>query len=120
MNVCGTPGEHTHDFGNTSWSPNFMASIASNHNAMFHFYETFGNGVPTTMEREVGERRRKKDWYRPVPPYEKVIWSLRNSLNYQITGTLLAGHIVASQKEFFLKNFWKPGPDSPRHSGVSA
>jgi hypothetical protein len=112
MNAFGMPGAHTHDFGNTSWSPNFMASIASNHNAMFHFYETFGNGIPVTMEREVGESRREKAWYRPVPPYEKVLWSLRNNLNYQITGTLLAKHIVASQKEFFLKNFWKRGLES--------
>lgn len=68
MNAFGMPGAHTNDFGNTSWSPNFMASIASNYNATFHFYETFGNGIPVTMEREVGERRREKTWYRPVPP----------------------------------------------------
>jgi len=112
MNAFGMPGVHTHDFGNTSWSPNFMASVASNHNSTFHFYETFGNGVPTTMEREVDERRRKKAWFRPIPPYEKVMWSLRNNLNYQITGNLMAEYIVASQKEFFLKNFWKRGMES--------
>jgi len=109
MNAYGMPGVHTHDFGNTSWSPNFMASVASNHNSTFHFYETFGNGVPTTMERKVEGSRLKKDWYRPIPPYENVLWSLRNNLNYQITGNVLAEYIVASQKEFFLKNFWKRG-----------
>lgn len=112
MNAYGMPGVHTHDFGNTSWSPNFMASIASNHNATFHFYETFGNAIANTMEREVGERRRKKDWFRPIPPYKKVLWSLRNNLNYQITGNLLAKYIVASQKDFFLMNFWKRGYES--------
>jgi len=112
MNAYGMPGVHTHDFGNTSWSPNFMASIASNHNSTFHFYETFGNAIANTMEREVGERRRKKDWFRPIPPYEKVLWSLRNNLNYQITGNLLAKYIVASQKDFFLMNFWKRGYES--------
>lgn len=112
MNAYGMPGVHTHDFGNTSWSPNFMASIASNHNATFHFFETFGNAVPTTMEREVEGGRLEKAWYRPVPPYEKVSWSLRNNLNYQITGTLLAQYIVAEQKDFFLKNFWKRGMES--------
>jgi len=112
MNAYGMPGVHTHDFGNTSWSPNFMASIASNHNATFHFYETFGNAVATTMEREVKGRRLEKAWYRPIPPYEKVMWSLRNNLNYQITGNLLAEYVVASQKEFFLKNFWKRGFES--------
>lgn len=109
MNAYGMPGVHTHDFGNTSWSPNFMASVASNHNATFHFYETFGNSVPTTMERKIEGGRLKKAWYRPVPPYEKVSWSLRNNLNFQITGTLLAMHIVAAQKDFFLKNFWTRG-----------
>lgn len=112
MNAYGMPGVHTHDFGNTSWSPNFMASIASNHNATFHFYETFGNAIANTMEREVSGKRLEKAWYRPIPPYKKVMWSLRNNLNYQITGNLLAEYVVASHKEFFLKNFWKRGFES--------
>jgi hypothetical protein len=113
MNAYGMPGVHTHDFGNTSWSPNFMASIAPNHNATFHFYETFGNAVANTLEREITrESRLKKDWYRPVPPYKKVTWSLRNNLNYQITADILAMHIVASKGDFFLKNFWIRGHDS--------
>ena len=113
MNAYGMPGVHTHDFGNTSWSPNFMASIAPNHNATFHFYETFGNAVANTLEREITrDNQLKKDWYRPVPPYKKVTWSLRNNLNYQITADLLAMHLVASKKDFFLKNFWIRGHDS--------
>ncbi len=113
MNAYGMPGVHTHDFGNTSWSPNFMASVAPNHNATFHFYETFGNAVGNTIEREITrDSQLEKQWYRPVPPYKNVLWSMRNNLNYQITADILAMYIVASQKDFFLKNFWIRGLES--------
>jgi hypothetical protein len=113
MNAYGMPGVHTHDFGNTSWSPNFMASIAPNHNATFHFYETYGNSIGNTIEREITrESQLKKEYYRPVPPYKEVLWSMRNNLNYQITGDILAMYIVADKKDFFLKNFWVRGVDS--------
>ncbi|MFC2156562.1 M14 family zinc carboxypeptidase [Acidobacteriota bacterium] len=109
MTAYGMPGVYTHAFGNTMWSPNFMASVASNHNAVFHFYETLGNAIGNTLEREVSGSRIKAEWYRPLPPPEKFMWSLRNNLNYQLTGDLLAQYNVANHTDFFLKNFWKRG-----------
>lgn len=109
MTGYGMPGVYTHAFGNTMWSPNFMASIASNHNAVFHFYETEGNSIANTMEREISPNQNKPQWYRPLPPPDKFLWSMRNNLNYQITGDLLAWYTVASNRDSFLKNFWKRG-----------
>jgi hypothetical protein len=112
MTGFGMPGVYTHDFGNTMWSPNFMASIAPTHHALFHFYETLGNGVGQTFEREIPERSRKEQWYRPIAPPEKFLWSMRNNVNYQQTGDILAFYAFASNKDSFLKNFWKRGHDS--------
>ncbi len=112
MTAYGMPGVYTHDFGNTMWSPNFMASIAPNHHALFHFYETYGNAIGNTMETEIPDRVKKEQWYRPLPPPDKFLWSLRNNVNYQQTGDLLAFYCVASNKEFFLKNFWKRGVEA--------
>ena len=112
MTGFAMPGVYTHDFGNTMWSPNFMASIAPSHHALFHFYETLGNGAGQTFERELPDRSRKEEWYRPIAPPEKFLWSMRNNVNYQQTGDILAFYAFASNKEFFLKNFWKRGYDS--------
>jgi hypothetical protein len=112
MTAWGMPGVYTHAFGNTMWSPNFMASVASNHNSVFHFYETLGNAIANTMEREMPEGRNKEEWYRPLAPPDKFLWSLRNNVNYQQTGDLLAFYVVASYGDFYLKNFWRRGFDS--------
>ena len=112
MTGFAMPGVYTHDFGNTMWSPNFMASVAPSHHALFHFYETLGNGAGQTFERELPARSRKEEWYRPIAPPEKFLWSMRNNVNYQQTGDILAFYAFASNKELFLKNFWKRGYDS--------
>ena len=31
-----------------------------------------------------------REWYRPVPPYHEVDWSMRNNTNYMETGVLTA------------------------------
>ncbi|NOR15139.1 MAG: hypothetical protein GQ544_05505, partial [Candidatus Aminicenantes bacterium] len=112
MTGFGMPGVYTHDFGNTMWSPNFMASIAPTHNALFHFYETLGNGVGQTFEREISDRSTQEKWYRPIAPPKKFKWSLRNNVNYQQTGDILAFYAFISNKDSYLKNFWKRGYDS--------
>ena len=110
----GMPGVWTHAFW-TGWAPNYWGAIAGNHHSIIRFYETFGNAIGNTMERDLSEDRRKvttKEWYRPLPPYEKVLWSMRNNVNYQQTADLSAFYFVAKNKEFFLKNFWKRGVDA--------
>ncbi len=104
----GMPGVWTHGFWD-GWAPNYLFAVANNHNALGRFYETFGN----SMERELsGGRRPSKEWYRPVPPYEKVTWSMRNNVNYQQSADMSAFYLVATKKDFFLKNFWRRGRNS--------
>jgi len=110
----GMPGVWTHAFW-TGWAPNYWGAIAGNHHGIIRFYETFGNSIGNTMERDLGEGRRNvttREWYRPLPPYKKVLWSMRNNVNYQQTADLQAFYFVAKNKEYFLKNFWKRGLSS--------
>jgi len=110
----GMPGVWTHAFW-TGWAPNYWSAIAGNHHGIIRFYETFGNSIGNTMERDLGEGRRSvtsREWYRPLPPYKKVLWSMRNNVNYQQTADLEAFYFVATNKEHFLKNFWKRGLSS--------
>jgi len=107
----GMPGVWTHGFWD-GWAPNYLFSVANNHNALGRFYETFGNAIGNTMKRELGGERYEsmtKTWYMPSPPYKEVVWSIRNNLNYQMSADLSAFYFVALNKEYFLKNFWKRG-----------
>ncbi|TKJ33917.1 hypothetical protein CEE39_03275 [bacterium (candidate division B38) B3_B38] len=110
----GMPGVWTHGFWD-GWAPNYLFSVANNHNALGRFYETFGNSIGNTIERDLGERRfgpTSKQWYMPIPPYEKVLWSIRNNINYQQTADLQAFYFVATNKEYFLRNFWRRGSEA--------
>ncbi|MBA3357808.1 MAG: hypothetical protein H0U18_18080 [Pyrinomonadaceae bacterium] len=69
------------------------------------FYETFGNGGADTMERTVNQQA-QRDWFRPNPPLARVKWSLRNNINMQQSGILLAMNFVANNKDRFLQNFY--------------
>ncbi len=114
MTSYGMPGVWTHGFWD-GWAPNYLFSIANNHNALGRFYEIFGNAIGNTMERDLSESRftpKEKTWFMPIPPYKKVTWSMRNNNNYQQTADLLAFYLVANNKEFFLRNFWKRGKEA--------
>lgn len=104
MTKRGVPGVWTHGFYD-GWAPNYMFYIANGHNSIGRFYETFGNGGADTMDRTVTQQARR-DWYRPNPPFPHVRWSLRNNVNLQQSGVLLAINFVANNKERFLQNFY--------------
>jgi hypothetical protein len=103
----GMPGVWTHAFMD-AWSPGYFASMAYNHNGLMRMYETFGNGGATTMERDLtgSGGRTSREWYRPLPPYDTVLWSIRNNTNYMQTGVLLALQLTASFPETVLENFY--------------
>jgi len=107
----GMPGVWTHGFWD-GWAPNYFFSVANNHNALGRFYETFGNAIGNTLQRDLTEDRfgsTKKEWFRPIPTYKDVLWSMRNNINYQQSADLAAFYFVASNKDYFLKNFWERG-----------
>ncbi|MCA1818297.1 MAG: hypothetical protein LC746_18290, partial [Acidobacteria bacterium] len=104
MTKRGVPGVWTHGFYD-GWAPNYMFYVANGHNAIGRFYETFGNGGADTRDRTVGAES-QRDWFRPNPPLPRVKWSMRNNVNMQESGVLLAMNYTARNREKFLDNFY--------------
>ncbi len=107
----GMPGVWTHAFVDM-WSVGYLGFMASNHNGMLRMYETYGNGGANTMKRKVtgdGDRfgAAKREWFRPLPAYREVEWSLRNNTNYMQTGVLAALELASSHPRVILENFYK-------------
>lgn len=107
----GMPGVWTHAFVDM-WSVGYLGFMASNHNGMLRMYETYGNGGANTMKRKVdGEGDRfgasQRQWYRPLPAYKEVEWSLRNNTNFMETGVLSALELASSHPRVILENFYK-------------
>ncbi|HVN31951.1 MAG TPA: M14 family zinc carboxypeptidase, partial [Thermoanaerobaculaceae bacterium] len=100
----GLPGVWTHGFYD-GWAPNYLFWVGLGHNAIGRFYETFGNHVPSTEQRVV-RGWSDRAWFRPNPPLPTVRWSLRNNVNYQESGVLLALSDVASRRSHFLEQYW--------------
>jgi len=131
MTKYGMPGVWTHAFMD-AWSPGYLGSMAYNHNGLMRMYEVFGNGGATTMERDLsggggggGGGQTSRQWYRPLPPYEEVLWSIRNNINYGETGVLLGLQLTSQFPEVVLENFYlksrhsvEEGENTPPHGFV--
>jgi hypothetical protein len=110
----GMPGVWTHAFVDM-WSPGYFGFMASNHNGLLRMYEVFGNGGANTMKRKVerGEggpgsgSQTTREWYRPLPPYKEVEWSIRNNVNYGETCALSALQLTAAFPQVILENFYQ-------------
>src|SRR5215471_11687256 len=105
MTKRGVIGVWTHGFYD-GWAPNYLLSIANNHNSIGRFYETFGNGGADTRVRTLRPPDTSREWYRPNPPLPKVKWSARNNINMQESAILFGMHNVASNGQQFLNNFY--------------
>lgn len=103
----GLVGVWTHGFYD-GWAPNYLFWVAFGHNSIGRFYETYGNLVPATMDRVV-RGASQREWFRPNPPYPQVRWSLRNNVNYQQSGALVALKYAADHREQMLRTFWDLG-----------
>jgi hypothetical protein len=115
----GMPGVWTHGYVD-AWSPGYVAIMATNHNGLMRFYEIMGNAGATTMQRTLsqpnpaingggggaGGNPTKREWYRPDPPYNNVLWSMRNNTNYAETGVLTSLQFVAAFPQVILENFY--------------
>ena len=101
----GVPGVWTHGFYD-GWAANYMFMAAQGHNSIGRFYETFGNGGADTRDRTLPAASTSRTWFRPNPPFDKVRWSMRNNVNLQQSGLLLAMNYVATNKATFLDNFY--------------
>jgi hypothetical protein len=111
MTRLGMPGVFTHgDFD--TWSPGYLMFIAAMHNGISRLYETFGNGGADTEERILGPDEYSRTWYKPNPPWPKVLWSQRDNNNYEQTGLLTALNYFADNSKQFLHNFYLKGKRS--------
>ena len=111
MTARGVPGVWTHGFYD-GWAPNYMFYVANGHNSIGRFYETFGNGGADTRTRSLGANNTSRTWFRPNPPYSKVVWSIRNNVNMQQSALLFALQYVADNGAEFLSNFYLKGKRS--------
>src|SRR5215472_5375010 len=105
MTKRGVIGVWTHGFYD-GWAPNYLLSIANNHNSIGRFYETFGNGGADTRVRTLPADATSRDWFRPNPPLPKVKWSARNNINMQESAILFGMQNVADNGSQFLNNFY--------------
>jgi Zinc carboxypeptidase len=105
MTKRGVIGVWTHGFYD-GWAPNYLLSIANNHNAIGRFYETFGNGGADTRVRTLRPPDTSREWYRPNPPLSKVNWSARDNINMQESAILFGMNNVASNGQKFLYSFY--------------
>ncbi|WP_077921429.1 M14 family zinc carboxypeptidase [Spirosoma sp. 209] len=115
----GLPGVFTWAFYD-GWYPGYGLWISNNHNSVGRFYETFGNAGASTYLRDLAEQKyagdpaTSKEWYRPVPPTEKVYWSYRNNINYMQAGVLASLSYGATNSRLMLKNFYQKGLNNIR------
>jgi hypothetical protein len=117
----GMPGVWTHGFVDM-WSPGYLGFMSSNHNGILRMYETFGNAGANTMKRNVaapegggapfGSDLTVREWYRPLPPYKEVVWSMRNNTNYMETGVLSALELASGFAKTIVQNFYDKSRNS--------
>ncbi|MFW6079135.1 MAG: M14 family zinc carboxypeptidase [Gemmatimonadota bacterium] len=107
----GMPGVWTHGFY-SGWYPGYLLWVTNTRNAVGRFYETFGNSVPNTMVRELGGRSTSTEWYRPNPPRDSTIWSLRNNTNFMQSGAITSLQLVAENRERVLRQYWTKANNS--------
>jgi hypothetical protein len=114
MTAMGMPGVSTWNFGE-AFSHLYLDSVAMNHNSIGRGYETWGNGTAETLQRTIPKSSLSMQWYRPVPPPNAdVVWSSRDNLNYQETGSLAVLDYAARNSKEMLLNFYRKGWDSWR------
>jgi hypothetical protein len=115
----GMPGVWTHGYVD-AWSPGYVAIMATNHNGLMRFYEIMGNAGATTMERTIFQPNAaisgggggglgnvtKRQWFRPSPPPEHFLWSMRDNTNYAETGVLSSLEFASGFPKVLLENFY--------------
>lgn len=111
LTALGMPGVWTHGFYD-GWYPGYLLWVTNTRNAMGRFYETFGNSVPNTMERDLDEDATSVEWYRPNPPRDTTLWSLRNNTNYMETAILNALSLTAENRQRILEQYWTKANNS--------
>ncbi|MEW6323664.1 MAG: M14 family zinc carboxypeptidase, partial [Acidobacteriota bacterium] len=95
------------------WSPGYLGFAASNHNGMLRMYEIFNQGGANTKKARLSGDQLRREWFRPNPaPSGEVDWSIRNSVNYAVSGVLTALDLTAQVPGMVVENFYKKSRNS--------
>ena len=117
LTSMGLPGVWTWGFY-TGWFPGYILWVTNNRNSNGRFYETFGNGSSETMKRDLGDSRYAGDkviertWYRPSPPSEETLWSMRNNVNYMSSGVYVSLEYAARNGKELVGNFYRKSAEA--------
>lgn len=115
--AAGLPGVWTWAFFD-GWWPGYGMWVATNHNAIGRFFETFGNAGGDTYLRDLSDERyagaavTSREWYRSWPPTREVYWSSRDNVNYQETGVLASLTYAATNGPRMLRDFYRISANS--------
>ncbi len=104
MTKRGVPGVWTYGFYD-GWVPNYMFFIAHTHNAIGRFYEVQSYCCDKYVVKPANTTT-SKEWFRPNPPLDSIMWSPRANTNIQESAILFALNRVAKDRELFLENYW--------------
>lgn len=104
----GLPGVWTHDFYD-GWTPNYMFWVANGHNSIGRFYETYTSRGADCHTVDLPRSRTSVEWFRPNPPINGVRWCIRNNINYQQSGVLIALNYMARNGHRYLEQFYRKG-----------
>src|SRR5256886_13165729 len=102
----GLPGVWTHDFYD-GWTPNYMFWVANGHNSIGRFYETYTSRGADCHTVKLPDRQTSIEWFRPNPPINGVRWCIRNNINYQQSGLLIALNYMARNGHRYLDQFYR-------------
>ncbi len=101
----GLPGVWTHGFYD-GWAPNYtILSVASLHNSIGRFYETYTSQGAECHTVHLASDAVQKEWDRMNPPVNGIKWCIRTNINYQQSGVLIALRYVADHRQTFLENY---------------
>jgi hypothetical protein len=101
----GLPGVWTHDFYD-GWAPNYVMFIANLRGSVGRFYETYTSFGAECDTARLARTATSVEWFRPNPPLDGIRWCIRNNINYQQSGVLVALNYVADNASRYLEDFW--------------
>jgi hypothetical protein len=101
----GLPGIWTHGFYD-GWAPNYtLLAVANLHNSIGRFYETYTSSGAGCRLVQLPTADTTRRWDRSNPPVNGIRWCIRNNINFQQSGSLIALRYVADHRETFLTNY---------------
>jgi hypothetical protein len=83
--------------------------VANGHNSIGRFYETYTSRGADCHTVQLPASRTSVEWFRPNPPLNGVRWCIRNNINYQQSGLLIALNYMARNGHRYLDQFYRKG-----------